>query len=57
MIRLLSGFGRLLLTILKWIAKALLALLTLVVEVFKLFLLLFGLVARIFLAFVRGGTF
>lgn len=54
--RLLAGLRSLILTILKWIGKAVLTLLMLVIEVLKLFLLLFGLVARVFLAFVRAGT-
>lgn len=54
--RLLAGMRSVLLTILKWIGKAVLTMLMLVVEVLKLFLLLFGLVARVFLAFVRIGT-
>lgn len=51
-----SKIGYLLLAILKGIAWVLLTILKLGLESLKIMLLLFGLVARIFLAFVRVGT-
>ena len=54
--RIFSGIGVLLLTILKWIGLIILGALRLILELAKFFLLLFGLVARVFLAFVRAGT-
>lgn len=51
-----SKIGYFLLTILKGIAWLLLTILKLGLESLKIMLLLFGLVARIFLAFVRVGT-
>lgn len=51
-----SKIGYLLLAILKGIAWVLLTILKLGLEFLKIMLLLFGLVARIFLAFVRVGT-
>lgn len=51
-----SKIGYFLLTILKGIAWVLLTILKLGLESLKIMLLLFGLVARIFLAFVRVGT-
>lgn len=53
--RIFSGIGVLLLTILKWIGMIILGALRLILELAKFFLLLFGLVARVFLAFVRAG--
>jgi hypothetical protein len=54
--RIFSGIGVLLLTILKWIGMIILGALRLILELAKFFLLLFGLVVRVFLAFVRAGT-
>ena len=51
-----SKIGYLLLAILKGIAWVLLTILKLGLESLKIMLLLFGLVARIFLVFVRVGT-
>ncbi len=51
-----SKIGYFLLTILKGIAWVLLTILKLGLESLKIMLLLFGLVAKIFLAFVRVGT-
>lgn len=51
-----SKIGYLLLAILKGIAWVLLTILKLGLESLKIMLLLFGLVVRIFLAFVRVGT-
>lgn len=51
-----SKIGYLLLAIFKGIAWVLLTILKLGLESLKIMLLLFGLVARIFLAFVRVGT-
>jgi hypothetical protein len=52
----LSAIGNGIITVIKWILKILLGMLQLVLELAKVILLLFGLVARIFLAFVRAGT-
>lgn len=54
--RFFAGLGSLLLAILKGILWLLLGVLKLVLALAKVFLLLFGLVARLFLAFVRAGT-
>ena len=54
--RFFAGLGNILVTILKAIAWILLHALQLVLNVTKIFLLLFGLVGRVFLAFVRAGT-
>ncbi|WP_173664521.1 hypothetical protein [Roseburia sp. 831b] len=54
--RFFAGLGNILVTILKAIAWILLHVLQLVLNVTKIFLLLFGLVGRVFLAFVRAGT-
>lgn len=54
--RFFAGLGTILLAILKGIAWILLSVLKLVLGSAKIFLLLFGLVARLFLAFVRIGT-
>lgn len=51
-----SGIGIVLLTILKWIGLIILEAVRMILELAKVILLLFGLVARIFLAFVRVGT-
>lgn len=55
--RIMGAMGTVILTILKWIAKIILGALKLVLELARIILLLFGLVARIFLSFVRMGTF
>jgi hypothetical protein len=52
----LSAIGNGIITAIKWILKILLGMLQLVLEFAKVILLLFGLVARIFLAFVRAAT-
>ena len=52
----LSAVGNGIITVFKWILKILLGILSLVLELAKVILLLFGLVARVFLAFVRAGT-
>jgi len=44
------------LTLLKWIGILLLSGIKLALELVKVILLLFGLVARVFMAFVRVGT-
>lgn len=54
--RFFAGLGSILLTILKGLAWVGLSALKLVLGIAKIFLLLFGLVARLFLAFVRIGT-
>lgn len=54
--RFFAGLGSILLAILKGIAWLLLSILKLVLGLAKIFLLLFGLVGRVFLAFVRIGT-
>lgn len=55
--RIFGAIGTVILTILKWIARISLGALKLVLELAKIILLLFGMVARVFLAFVRMGTF
>lgn len=52
----LSIIGNTIVTILKWIAIAALNILKFGLEVIKIVLMLFGLVARIFLGFVRAST-
>ena len=54
--RFFAGLGMILLAILKGIAWILLSILNLALGVSKIVLLLLGLVARLFLAFVRIGT-
>lgn len=54
--KIFSGIGIVLLTIFKWIGLIILGAVRLILELAKLILLLFGLVARIFLAFVRVGS-
>lgn len=54
--KILSGIGIILLTIFKWIGLIILGAVRLILELAKVILLLFGLVARVFLAFVRAGT-
>jgi hypothetical protein len=54
--KIFSGIGIVLLTILKWIGLIILGAVRLILELAKVILLLFGLVVRIFLAFVRVGT-
>ena len=54
--RFFAGLGSILLTILKGLAWVGLSALKLVLGIAKIFLLLFGLVARLFLAFVRFVT-
>lgn len=54
--KILSRIGIVLLTILKWIGLIILGAVRLILELAKVILFLFGLVARIFLAFVRVGT-
>jgi len=52
----ISRFGCILLMILNGIAWSVLTVLKLALEFFKVTLLLFGLVMRVFLAFIRVGT-
>jgi hypothetical protein len=52
----LSAVGNGIITVIKWILKIMLGMLRMVLELAKVILLLFGLVARLFLAFVRAGT-
>lgn len=54
--KIFSGIGIVLLTLLKWIGLIILGAARLILELAKVILLLFGLVARIFLCFVRVGT-
>lgn len=54
--RIFLGIGSVLLMILKWIGIIILGALKLSLELAKVTLLLFGLVARVFLVFVRVGT-
>lgn len=54
--RFFYGVVVLLLTILKWIGLMALEVLKLFLEMVKVLLLLFGLIARVFFAFVRIGT-
>ncbi len=56
MIKIFSGIGLVILTLLKWMCLIILGALRLCFELAKVILLLFGLVARVFLAFVRAGT-
>ena len=53
--RVLSGIGNVLLTIVKWILKVILFALKAVLEVAKIFLLLLNLVFRIFMASTTSG--
>ena len=55
--RVMGAVGTVMLEILKWILRIILGALKLVLGLAKLVLLLFGMVARVFLAFVRMGTF
>lgn len=54
--RIFLGIGAVLLMILKWIGIIILGALKLSLELAKVTLLLFGLVARVFLVFVRVST-
>ncbi len=54
--RIFSGIGGIFLAVLKAIAWLIVHVLYLILEVAKLFLLLFGLIGRVFLAFVRAAT-
>ena len=51
-----SGIGVVLITLLKWMGMIILGALRLILELAKIILLMFGLVARVFLVFVRAGT-
>ena len=55
--RIMEAIGTVVLEILKWMLRIILGALKLVLGLAKLFLLLFGMVARVFLSFVRMGTF
>ena len=55
--RIMGAIGTVVLEILKWMLRIILGALKLVLGLAKLFLLLFGMVARVFLSFVRMGTF
>ena len=54
--RFFYGVGVLLLTIMKWIVLIVLDVLKLFLEMVKVLLLLFGLIGRVFWAFVSVGT-
>lgn len=54
--RIFLGIGAVLLIILKWIGIIIIGALKMSLELAKVTLLLFGLVARVFLVFVRVGT-
>lgn len=54
--RIFLGIGAILLMILKWIGIIILGALKMSLELAKVTLILFGLVARVFLVFVRVGT-
>lgn len=54
--RIISGLRAGVLMILKWIVKIIFGALRLFLELVKVILLLFGLIARVFLVFVRVGT-
>lgn len=54
--RIFLGIGAVLFMILKWIGIIILGALKMSLELAKVTLLLFGLVARVFLVFVRVGT-
>jgi len=54
--RFFYGAVVLLLTILKWIGLMALEVIKLFLEMVKVILLLFGLIAKVFIAFVRIGT-
>lgn len=56
MMKTLSGIGAVPFILLKWIGLIILGALRLLLEVAKVILLLFGLVVRVFMAFVRVGT-
>ncbi len=55
--RIFGAIGTVILTILKWIARIILGALKLVLGLARIILLLFAMVARVFLSFVRMGTF
>lgn len=54
--RIFLGIGAVFLMLLKWIGIIILGALKMSLELAKVTLLLFGLVARVFLVFVRVGT-
>ena len=56
MSKLLNVIWRVILTLLKWTAKAALTFVNIVLEAMKLFLLLLSLVARVVFAFVKIAT-
>ena len=55
--RVMGAVGTVILEILKWILRIILGALKLVLGLARIILLLFAMVARIFLSFVRMGTF
>ena len=55
--RVMGAVGTVSLEILKWMLRIILGALKLVLGLARIFLLLFAMVARIFLSFVRMGTF
>ena len=55
--RVMGVVGTVILEILKWISRIILGALKLVLGLARIILLLFAMVARIFLSFVRMGTF
>ena len=55
--RVMGAVGTVILEILKWILRIILGALKLVLGLARIILLLFAMVARVFLSFVRMGTF
>lgn len=53
----MERFGEILVTILKWALKILIGALYVALHLLQIMLMLFGLIGKIFLAFVRGATF
>ena len=55
--RVMGAVGTVILEILKWILRLILGALKLVLGLARIILLLFAMVARVFLSFLRMGTF
>ena len=55
--RVMGVIGTVIIEIIKWMLRIILGALKLVLGLAKLVLVLFGMVARVFLSFVRIGTF
>ena len=55
--RVMGAVGTVILEILKWISRIILGALKLALGLARIILLLFAMVARVFLSFVRMGTF